>query len=301
MSMRKLPTPSLPAATPSVDPYRHRAAYVQLLSAIWHAERAALEGFELLQDPAYVRNNELFARASRKLVADEAKHLEDIENIVRKLHGGGILPPSQASEELWGEWRSGRRFALPFKPAVASLFCLFSEGLGYAVLYNLAEITIDPEIRRILLENVEDEKSHLRLSMIILRNSLRHDPAGFAADFVVYTAGYAMMVKDAMREYRPYLNELGLDYDAFTACSVRFVAELLLHVVQESGQRSVLWNVLDRCSAGLWRRPRMVRALYLASYLPEPPLARRFIRAWGERADSDTGETAAPRAEAEAA
>jgi hypothetical protein len=283
MSTRTLPTPSLTFEMPRVDPYRHRVAYVRLLSAIWHAERGALDGFALLQDPTFVRRSELFARASRKLVADEAKHLEDIEQIVAKLHDGGILPPSAAAKELWPAWRSGAIFALPLKPAVASLFCLFSEGLGYALLYNLAEITMDPEIGRVLQDNVEDEKSHLRLSMSILRSSLKDDPAGFAADFAVYTFGYGMMVKDAMREYRPYLVDLGLDYDAFVACSIRFVADLLLRVVEESGQASPLWGIVDRLTKQLWRRPGLVKALYAASFLPEPPFARRLVRAWGSR------------------
>jgi rubrerythrin len=278
-----LPIPSLPHEAPPVDPYRHREPYVRLLSAIWHAERAAREGFELLQDPAYVRKSELLSRASQKLIADEAKHLRDIETIVGKLHGGGILPPSLAAQELWSTWRTGAIFALPFKPVVASLFCLFSEGLGYAVLYNMAQITMDPEIRRLLLENVEDEKSHLRLSMTNLRDSLGRDSKGFAADFPVYTFGYGMMVKNGMREYRPYLAELGQDYNAFTACSLRFVAKLLLRVVEESGQSSRLCRLLDGLSAQLWRRPGLVKAVYAASYLPEPPLARRLIHAWGER------------------
>lgn len=283
MSARMLPTPSLKLEMPRVDPYRHRVAYVQLLSAIWHAERGALDGFALLQDPHFVCKSEIFARASKKLVADEAKHLDDIEQIVAKLHDGGILPPSAAAEEVWPAWRSGAIFALPLKPAVASLFCLFSEGLGYAVLYNLAEITMDPEIRRVLQDNVEDEKSHLRLSMRVLRSSLEDDPAGFAADFAVHTLGYAMMVKDAMREYRAYLTDLGLDYDAFTACAIRFVADLLLRVVEETGQLSPLWRAVDWLTKELWRRPKLVKALYVASYLPEPPLARRLIRAWGKR------------------
>lgn len=287
MSTWKLPTPSLTFEMPRVDPYRHRVAYVQLLSAIWHAERAALEGFALLQDPAYVRKSELFMRASRKLVADEAKHLEDIEQIIARLHDGGLLPPSAAAEQMWPAWRSGAIFALPLKPAVASLFCLFSEGLGYALLYNLAQITVDPEIRRVLQDNVEDEKSHLRMSMTILRNSLKNDPAGFATDFAIYTFGYSMMVKDAMREYRAYLTDLGLDYDAFVACSIRFVADLLLRVVEESGQASPLWRVVDWLTKQLWQRPSFVKALYAASYLPEPPFARRLIRAWGNRDRGD--------------
>jgi hypothetical protein len=280
--IRALPVPVFPGQLTTIDPFRHREPFVKLLSAIWHAEKAALDGFSLLQDPQFVRKSELFAKASRRLVQDEAKHLDDIAHIVELLDpGGGVRPPSAAAKKFWSEWRSGQLFVLPFKPSIAALFCLFSEGLGFAVLHNLVAICGDSEIREILEANVEDEKMHLQLSMTVLCNVLRSDPRGFQADFVVYAFGYGMLVKDAMREYRGYLTALGLDYDAFTACSIRFVTELLLTVVDEVGPRSLMWSAVDRATRSLWKYPAAVHLLYASSYLPAPPLAARLVHAWG--------------------
>src|SRR5262245_39680774 len=54
-----LPTPKVASPLPPVDPYRHKKAYHRLLSMLFHAEKAALEGFELLTDPLFVESHPL--------------------------------------------------------------------------------------------------------------------------------------------------------------------------------------------------------------------------------------------------
>jgi hypothetical protein len=276
-----LPEPRLSTPLSPVDPYRHRRAFVELLSGLYHAEAAALEGFSLLSDPRYVQAHELFAKASRKLVADEQKHLEDFERIIASLTDRGVAPPTPAAARFWTAWRSGKLFALPFKPAVASLFCLFSEGLGYAPLYHLADVTTDAEIRAALRENVIDEQAHLRLSIHILQQSLERDPNGFVADFLVYGVGYALLAKDAVRESRPIVEEVGLDFEAVFASSIEFVSDLLMIVADQSGHCAKLFGAFQRFARLLSRSSTAASAAFASTYLPEPPMARSFVHTWG--------------------
>jgi hypothetical protein len=279
--MQTLPTPILARPLEPVDPYRHRDAFVRLLSVLYHAEAAAMEGFKLLCDPRYVQKSEMFVKTSRRLVEDEARHLSDLEELVRELGAPGILPPDPSAAEFWGAWRAGDVLALPFKPAVASLFCLFSEGLGYAILYHLAELTSAPNVRAKLRSNVEDETMHLRLSMAVLRKALEHDPHGFLADFLVYVAGYCLMAKRFTREHRDVLDELGLDYSVMVGSSARFLLELLALVVGDEGPGAPVWRALYRGGRLLGEHPLAVDALYATMFLPEPPFGRHLVYAWG--------------------
>lgn len=277
----ELPTPYVSRPLPPVDPYRHRRAYIEVLSALYHAEAAALEGFSLLEDPAYVESSELFARAARRLVADETKHLQDIADLIQTLGGSAVAPPTPEMREFWTAWRSGKLFALPFKPSVAALFCLFSEGLGFAFLYNLAHATSDPDVRRVLLANVEDEKMHLRLSLSILERALKEEP-GFLADLAVYVAGYGLLARKAARAQRELLESIGLDYDVVVGSSLRFVADLIDIVMQRSRRATSAWRLLHRSAAWLGARPSSIRVLHWGMYLPAPPGAGRLVYAWGK-------------------
>jgi hypothetical protein len=276
----ELPTPYVSRPLPPVDPYRYRQAYVEILSALYHAEAAALEGFSLLEDPAYVESSELFARAARRLVADETKHLQDIADLVSSINGSGIAPPTQEMREFWTAWRSGKVFALPFKPSVAALFCLFSEGLGFAFLYNLAHATSDPDVRRVLLANVEDEKMHLRLSLSILERALK-DERGFLTDLAIYVAGYGLLARKAARGQRALLEAVGLDFDVVVGSSLRFVADLIDIVMQRSGRATVAWRALHRSARWLGASPSSIRLLHWSMYLPPPPWAGRAVYLWG--------------------
>ena len=277
-----LPTPRVSRPLLPVDPYRHRRAYIEVLSALYHAEAAALEGFSLLEDPAYVESSELFTRAARRLIADETKHLQDIADLVRLIGGCDVLPPTPEMREFWTAWRSGELFALPFKPSVAALFCLFSEGLGFAFLYNLAHATSDPEVRRVLLANVEDEKMHLRLSLSILERALS-DERGFLADLAVYVAGYGLLARKAARGQRALLEAIGLDFDVVVGSSLRFVADLIDIVMQRSQRATPAWKAVHRCAGWLGERPGSIRLLHWSMYLPAPPGAARAVQAWGRK------------------
>lgn len=292
-----LPTPKVASPLPPVDPYRHKKAYHRLLSMLFHAEKAALEGFELLTDPLFVEHHPLFAKAAAKLVADEEKHLADIEELLVRLDAGPLLPPSDTEREFWTAWRSGELFALPFKPSVASLFCLFSEGLGYAVLYHLAETTTDPWIKARLWDNVEDEKSHLRLSITVLSRTLAEDPNGFAADAAMYMMGYALIAKKAIREMRPLLDDVGLDFNLVMGSSFAFVADLLQIVVQRTGHAGKGWDAMVRVARFFQEHPTTMDLAYASTYLPHPKVVTRAVYAWGERYLAKKGAVTTTRAQ----
>lgn len=292
-----LPTPKVASPLPPVDPYRHKKAYHRLLSMLFHAEKAALEGFELLTDPLFVEHHPLFAKAAAKLVADEEKHLADIEELLERLDAGPLLPPSDTEREFWTAWRSGELFALPFKPSVASMFCLFSEGLGYAVLYHLAETTTDPWIRQRLWENVEDEKSHLRLSITVLSRTLSEDPNGFAADAAMYMMGYALIAKKAIREMRPLLDNVGLDFNLVMGSSFAFVADLLQIVVKRTGHSSKGWDAVVKTARFFQEHPASMDVAYASTYLPHPSAVSRVVYAWGARYLAKKGKATTSRAQ----
>lgn len=276
-----LPTPHSPMPLPAIDPFRHRLAFVRVLSLLHHAESAALEGFRLLNDPRYVQASDLFARSGARLIEDEAKHIAGIEALIEQLHPGGILPPSPEEAEFWQAWRRGDLFALPYKPAIAALLCLLSEGLGFAFLYHLAECTADPTFKATLQANVEDEKMHLRLSLTVLRRALETQPRGLLIDIVVHLLGYALIARHPLRTQRRVIEDLGLPFEALFASSLRFVYDLMHLVVAETGQATPAWRALGRVIYGLFEQPARVNTLLLGAWLPEPPGLRRVLRGWG--------------------
>ncbi|WNG39935.1 ferritin-like domain-containing protein [Archangium violaceum] len=280
MAPHVLPVPSVARPLAPVDPYRHREAYARVLSMLCHAEAAALEGFKLLTHPDFVQTHAMFAKARRFLVQDESRHLEDLKQLVRKLGYDDVLPPSPEEAEFWSAWRSGRLFALPFKPSVAALFCLLSEGLGYAFLYNLAQATRAPDIRAVLEANLEDEKSHLQLSLVMLERALVNDRT-FLADVLIYLYGYSLLARRPIRRQRKTLEAIGLDFYVIFGSSIRFVFDLLKLVLAETGRYSPLWGVLDSFTQGLGRAPRFMKLLHLFMFLPEPPFSRWFVYQWG--------------------
>jgi hypothetical protein len=278
----KLPQPRLARPLPPCDPFRHRTAYIRMLAYLYHAEAAALAGFELLTDPRYVEKSDLFDKAAPRLVADEARHLEDVRWMLARLGAAEIPPPTAAERELWEGWKRGDLFALPYKASIASLFCLFSEGLGYAFLHHLHAVTLDPEIKARLASNLDDEQMHLRLSISVLQRALARDH-DFVADFLVYFSGYALLARQPLREIRGTLNELGLDFELVVASSLRFVYELFELALERAGQRGKIWTVADRLTRFVAGRPATIRLVHAAMYLPEPPLARRLVHRWGLR------------------
>jgi hypothetical protein len=280
VAFENLPVPRTSAPLQPIDPYRHREGYLRVLSLLYHAEAAALEGFTLLNNPDYVQGHELFAKYSKRLVEDEARHLGDIEALVARLTDKGVPPPTPAEAEFWTGWRSGKLFALPYTPPIAALFCLLSEGLGFAFLHHLAEVTADPEFKAALQSNVEDEKMHLRLSLSVLRRAVDEHGSSLLSDFLVYAYGYALAARRPMREQRGMMREIGVDYDVLVGSSVRFVCELLQLVFDEKTDPR-LHQLLLRSGRLFGEHPEAVRALHLAMYLPEPWGARRLVYTWG--------------------
>jgi rubrerythrin len=280
MAYRNLPVPEVARPLPRLDPYRHRAGFIRVLSSLYHAEAAAMEGFTLMNQPLYVQSSEMFTSACKRLIADERQHLLDIEDMIRRLGGDGVTPPTPVEARFWKAWRSGRLFALPFKPSIAAAFCLFSEGLGYAFLYNLAQATADPEIAKLLWANVKDEEMHLRISLTVLRRALEQEN-GVLADFLIHLYGYMMLAREPIREQRALLASIGLDFDIIVGSSIRFLFDLLHVVVRESGQDNLLWRKLGAAARGLGGSPDMVKLLHVLMFVPDIPFSRRAVFEWG--------------------
>ncbi|MDD9943542.1 MAG: hypothetical protein OXU20_21050 [Myxococcales bacterium] len=281
MAFKNLPTPRLARPIPLIDPYRHREAFTRLLGILYHAEAAAMEGFQLLTDPAYVQGYEIFDKVAPKLVEDERRHLGDIEDLVARLTDKGVPPPTPVEAEFWNGWRSGRIFALPYPPAIASLFCLFSEGLGYSFLYHLANNIAEPDFRDVLWANVEDEKTHLRLSLTVLRRAMGRDRSSLLANFLVYLLGYGLLARRPLREQRATMAAVGLDPEAMFGSMLSFVCELLLMVVDSDVDPRVA-SYLSRVSQVVGNHPELGVLFYAGMHLPEPPGLRRLIYGWGQ-------------------
>ncbi len=280
MPRHPLPVPLLARPLKPIDPYRRTAAYHRMLSVLYHAEAAAMEGFSLLTDPTYVDRCDLFDKASQRLVADEQKHLDDIVSLVRRLGYDRVLPPSPAEAEFWTAWRAGDRFALPYKPSVAALFCLLSEGLGYAALHHLAELTTDGEFKALLRANVVDEQVHLHLSLSVLGRALAAAPTALLPDVIMYGLGYGLAARLALREQRSLLDGLGMDFDVVIGSSIRFVVDLLMIAVKDAGLYDRRWRVLEAAGHALGDHPALVRALHWSMFLPEPPLGKQLVYGW---------------------
>jgi hypothetical protein len=256
--------------------------YRRFLSELYHAENAAMEGFALLSDPAYVQSSELFANASSKLVADERAHLADIEQMIALVDddGGGVVPPDPASAAFWSAWHSGTIFALPMRPSIAATLILFAEGLGYSILYHLAEATLDPGIRALLQSNLRDEQGHLRVSMAVLRRALKIEP-DFGVDLAVYGLGFALLARHPIRRQREVFAGVGFDFHALFASAIRFVRDLFALVLREMGRDAEARYFEGRLAELVCSR-RGMQMLYPLSYLPEPPLLRRAILVFGQ-------------------
>lgn len=256
--------------------------YRRFLSELYHAEKAAMEGFALLTDPAYVQSSELFANASRKLVADERAHLDDIEQMIALVDddGGGILPPDPASAAFWSAWHSGTTFALPMRPSIAATLILFAEGLGYCILYHLTQATTAPDIRALLQSNVRDEQGHLRVSMAVLRRALAIEP-DFKLDLAVHALGFGLLARHPIRRQRQVFAGVGFDFHALFASAIRFVRDLFVHVLRDMGREADARRFEGRLAELLCSR-RGMQMLYPLSYLPEPPLLRRAILGFGQ-------------------
>lgn len=265
---------------PLIDPYRDRTSYRRFLSELYHAEAAAMHGFALMTDPKFVQSSEIFKKASTKLVADEQSHLKDIEQMIALLEDGGLLPADETTQEFWGAWYSGRIYALPLPPSIAAMLVLFAEGLGYSILYNLAHATLDPAIRALLFSNLKDEEGHLRISMTVLKRALEREP-NFALDFSIYAFGFALLARKPARKQRPVFEAVGFDFNDLFGGGLRFVRDLFISVLHSLNRtkaaRVLLSPVSDFiCSA------QGIRLLFPLSYVPDPPLARQAVLAWGK-------------------
>jgi hypothetical protein len=266
-----------------VDPYRNPAAYIRILSEIYHAERVALEWFSKLDDPLFIEQTQAYGGARKMLVRDEAAHMKDLEELVRSLGGDGIAPPDPSTRRFWEQVKVGSASdwgdVFPLRSTAVAIFCLVSESFGYSFLYWLAHTTIDGAIRDKLMDNVRDEERHVRVSMALLRRSFEQDPR-FWWDMSIYLPAYLFTARKAGRAQSRMLGELGLDYYEVTSSCFRFLRELLLLVLEGAPLlHPSLRPWLDRC-ADLMYSPLGMRGLHTAMYLPDLPGMWTGVRLW---------------------
>ena len=274
----RIPDPVARGSMPSVDPYADREGFHHIVSELYRAELAALEGFSLLCEPKYVESNDIFRKAMHRLVEEEAEHADYYYDMIRKIGYEEMMPPHPEAEKFWTGWREGKVFSLPLSAPVAALFCLLSEGLGYAFLYHVGVACTDPEMRAMFMDHLEDEKSHLRMSMSVLEKSLRSDE-GRELDLLVHAYAYFVRANKAVKHQRPLMERLGFDYFAMVASSMDFVLELLQRVYEKSGRGMPAPSMFQRLR-DISASPRAVRfAQGLVAV--KPPGLFGMVRAFG--------------------
>lgn len=290
----RLPTPRLAGQLPIVDPYRDRIAYWNLISELYRAELAALEGFGLLADPRFVQADPIFLRAMEYLVEDESRHAKYYDVMLDRLGFAEMAPVSDRSEWFWTEYRSGKRFFLPLKAGVAALFCMLSEGLGYAFLAHLRDATVDAEFKRLIAEHVDDEANHLRVSMTVMQRVLKNESVEALIDLLPHLVGYFLMARVPARAALPTAERLGFDVMDLASSSLRFVRDMILIVLEDGGFIGRAGPLLRRMTDPMLSR-QVLRVAYTASGLPEPPLFWRGLVALGRARQRREPTAPAPR------
>jgi hypothetical protein len=253
-----------------IDPSVNPEACIQMISILYHAEKAALEAFERLNDPSVVENCAIFLKARPMLVADESAHLRDMEEIIRAFGGNGVRPPLPGFDELWSIDGAGKRLLFPLRARVAAVFTLVTESLGYAYLYHLTNaITANnSKVAELLSNNVKDESRHIQVSMHVLRGALsaRKPLAGF--DIALHFFAFLLLSRRAARTMISILKQVGFDPYELASSSMQFTCTLLLRVFDESrGERR--WRFGRILSLPL--SPLSMRIYNAGCHVPEIP------------------------------
>ena len=274
-----IPIPRTARPLGAIDTQANAEACIAMLSILYHAERAAAEAFERLNDPGIVENCELFLQARSMLVADERSHLEDMEEIIRSVGGKSIQPPAPGFAELWDLNYVRDKMFLPLETRVAALFLLITESLGYACLYHLANVTrtTNHKISSLLRANVQDETRHLQLSMAVLRRTLSQARLPVALDVGVHFWVFLLLSRPAAKTMLSTMARVGLDPYVMSGSSLDFTCGLLRQVIDQKRGRSIIWQILGALSPIAFS-PIMMRFFRVLCLLPEPPFIWPTIR-----------------------
>jgi hypothetical protein len=228
----RIPVPNTTKPLDPIDPTVNPEACIQMVSILYHAEKAALDAFERLNDPSIVENCEIFLTARPMLVADESAHLRDMEEIIHVFGGNGVRPPLPGFDEFWSIDGASKVLLFPLRARVAALFTLVTESLGYAYLYHLANVmtTTNPKVGQLLTTNIRDEEKHIRVSMHVLCAALtdRKGLAGF--DLVLHFFAFLLLSRRAAKTMLSILKQVGFDPYVLASSSLQFTCLLLLQV-----------------------------------------------------------------------
>lgn len=268
----RIPVPRTVKPLDSIDPSVNPEACIEMVSILYHAERAALEAFERLNDPSTVENCDIFLNARPMLVADESIHLRDMEEIIRLFGGNGVRPPLPGFEELWSIDGASRRLQFPLRARVAALFTLVTESLGYAYLYHLANVmtTTSPKVAQLLADNVRDEERHIEVSMHVLRCALAKRTRFAAFDLALHFGAFLLLSRRAAKTMLSILRQIGLDPYVLASSSMQFTCGLLLRVAIEEPAKYSSLNRVERMLR-LTLSPLAMRIFRAGCYIPEMP------------------------------
>ena len=276
----RIPVPVTVRPLAPIDPEQNRAACIDMLVILYHAERAALEAFERLGDSRVVENSEIILRARPMLMAEEEEHARDCEEMIRTLGGDSIPPAPPGFDELWDIEQSRRKLLFPLPARVAALFTLIAESLGYAYLYHLARATrqANYQLSSRLDANVEAERRHIEISMDVLRSALRGTNRMADFELALHLPAFFLLSRRAAKTMMASMAEIGFDPYVIAASSLQFTCGLLQSVVEETSGRGPRTRALA-LAAGVMASPRWMRLLATAIRMPEPPLFWTAFRA----------------------
>lgn len=295
----QIPVPRTLKPLDPIDPRVNPEACIQMISILYHAEKAALEAFERLNDPSVVENCSIFLEARPMLVADESIHLRDMEEIIREFGGTGVRPPLPGFDELWSINGASKRLLFPLRARVAALFTLITESLGYAYLFHLANVMTvsNAKVARLLSSNVKDEERHIQVSMHVLKGALatRKPLAGF--DLALHFFAFLLLSRRATKTMISILREVGFDPYVLASSSMRFTCTLLLRVLDESRGKQHRWGYFERILQ-LPLSPLAMRLYNAGCHVPEMPGVWTALRALSRVVNRFSVETLAERSEA---
>lgn len=280
-----VPSPTLLAPLPVLDPQRCTSKYVQVLAEIYHAERAALRSFVSLADPLFVRESDIFLKARNVIIRDEEVHIAELRELIAELGYAEVPEPSPGSKRLWESYVDTEFFALPIRATVGAMICLFGEGLGFAFMYHMAQATKEgTRAREVLDRNLADEVSHLRVSMQVITEAYKRERSRAAVDCILSAANFAFVARHLARDQRQLLESLGFDYFAVSGSMLRFVRDLLVAAIEDSGVAP--WSESSRAffdvTADWMFSPTAMRVGWASTYLPPPPLFSKMVKWYGQ-------------------
>jgi len=295
----QIPVPRTLKPLDPIDPTVNPEACIQMISILYHAEKAALDAFERLNDPSIVENCSIFLEARPMLVADESAHLRDMEEIIRVFGGNGVRPPLPGFDELWSVDGASKRLLFPLRARVAALFTLVTESLGYAYLYHLANVmtTSNAKVAELLNSNVKDEERHIQVSMHVLKGALATRKPLAGIDLALHLFAFLLLSRQATKTMISILRQVGFDPYVLASSSMQFTCTLLLRVLDERRGNQHRWSDYERILR-IPLSPLAMRVYNAGCHFPEMPGVWAALRGLSRVVNRYSAETLAGRSEA---